>query len=211
MLERRYQTSMANEDKPVTLSRRAVIASAALVPVAAIKSAAQTAAPPAPSIFTAAEIRILEAFIGRLIPNDDNGPGAVECGAVRYFEGQLAGDLASEKARILEGLAAVDGFARRAHGAAFPELAPDKQDAVLSALQNDEAAGFAGSAGFFTRMRRLTLEGTFGDPYYGGNKGFAGWDLIRYPGVRLAVAPEDQKMTPVKPAHTSAWGAKSGH
>lgn len=201
---------MADDDKPVTLSRRTVIASAALVPVAAIKSAAQTAAP-ATRVFSAAELRILEAFIGRLIPKDDNGPGAVECGAVGYFERQLAGDLSGEKAGILEGLAAVDTFAQRAHGAAFPELAPDKQDAVLTALQNNEAAGFSGSAGFVTRMRRLTLEGTFGDPYYGGNKGFAGWDLIRYPGVRLAVAPEDQKMTPIKPAHTSAWGAKYGH
>ena len=199
------------DDKPLTLSRRTVIASAAWVPVAAIKSAAQTATPAAAPVFTAGELRILEAFIGRLIPGDDNGPGAVECGAAGYFEQQFAGDLAGEKAGILEGLAKVDAFARKAHGAAFPDLAPDKQDAVLTALQNDEADGFSGSAGFFTRMRRLTLEGTFGDPYYGGNKGFAGWDLIRYPGVRLAVAPEDQRMAPVKPSHTSAWGAKYGH
>ncbi len=38
------------------------------------------------------------------------------------------------------------------------------------------------------------MEGMFGDPYYGGNKNFAGWDLIRYPGPRLATSADDQKM-----------------
>ena len=28
------------------------------------------------------------------------------------------------------------------------------------------------------------MQGTFGDPYYGGNANFVGWDLIGYPGVR---------------------------
>jgi hypothetical protein len=52
----------------------------------------------------------------------------------------------------------------------------------------------------------------FSDPYYGGNKNFAGWDLIRYPGIRLAVGPEDQKMKTL-PAlnHKSAYGGEHGH
>ena len=45
----------------------------------------------------------------------------------------------------------------------------------------------------------------FGDPYYGGNKNFAGWDLIKYPGPRPATGPEDQRMsTPAKPYRRSA-------
>jgi len=185
------------------------------VPVTAIKSAAQTVAQPgaqtAEPVFAAEQRRVLEAFIGRLIPADDSGPGAVECGAANYFERQLAGELANEKNAILEGLAAVEAYARKAYGAGFADLAPDKQDAALTAIQNNQAEGFTLGGGFFNRMRRLTLEGTFGDPYYGGNKGFAGWDLIRYPGARLAVAPEEQKMTPIKPAHVSAWGGNYGH
>ena len=39
-----------------------------------------------------------------------------------------------------------------------------------------------------------TLEGTFGDPHYGGNQDFIGWDLIGYPGLRLAVTAEQQRM-----------------
>src|SRR5579871_1453473 len=195
---------MAEDENPITLSRRAVIASATLVPVAAIKSAAQAAAPAAEPVFTASERRLLEAFIGRLIPKDENGPGAVECGAIGYFERQLAGYLAPEKAGILEGLSAADASARKAHNTGFADLTPDQQDTVITTIQQE-------SAGFFNRIRRMTLEATFGDPYYGGNKDFAGWDLIRYPGVRLAVSPEEQKMTPIKPTHASAWGAKYGH
>src|ERR1041385_6607740 len=100
---------MAEDDKDLTLSRRTVLASAALVQVGAIKSAAQ----PAAQVFTASERRMLEALISRLIPNDENGPGAVECGAAIYFERQLAAELSSEKAAILEGLAAMDAFARK--------------------------------------------------------------------------------------------------
>ena len=61
--------------------------------------------------------------------------------------------------------------------------------------------------GLFNRVRRLTLEGMFGDPVYGGNKNFAGWDLIRYPGAKLAVGPEDQSMkTPPKPYRRELYG-----
>ena len=65
---------------------------------------------------------------------------------------------------------------------------------------------------FFNRARILTLEGMFSDPYYGGNKNFAGWDLIRYPGPRTAVAAENQALNAdVKPYRMSAYGIKYGH
>ena len=191
-----------DEDKTSTVSRRAVIASAALVPVAAIRSAAQLTSP-TETVFTASERRLLEAFLGRLIPKDENGPGALECGAVGYFERQLAGYLAPEKPAILAGLTSADAIAHKKHEAGFADLPADQQDAVITEVQETNTA-------FFNRFRRLTLEATFGDPYYGGNKDFAGWDLIRYPGVRLAVSADEQRMAPVKPVHVSAWGAKHG-
>ena len=79
-------------------------------------------------------------------------------------------------------------------------------------MENGDASGFTpNSRVFFNRVRRLTLEGMFCDPYYGGNKNFAGWDLIRYPGPRLAVGPDDQKMSTLpKPLHQSAYGG-AGH
>jgi len=134
-------------------------------------------------------------------------------GAANYIDLCLADYLAAEKGSFVEGLAAVNAFARSEHGSPFTDLAADKKDAVLTAMENGKATGFApNSQTFFNRVRRLTLEGMFSDPYYGGNKNFAGWDLIRYPGPRLAVGPDDQKMSQLpKPLHQSAYGAGHEH
>ena len=42
-------------------------------------------------------------------------------------------------------------------------------------------------------------KGMFGDPYYGGNVNFVGWDLIGYPGVRTNVSAADQKALEAEP------------
>ncbi len=192
------------------ISRRSVIASAAIIPVTAIASAAQSSTlEPA---LSPAQIRTLEAFVDRLIPKDELGPGAAECGVANYINRSLGDYLAGEKTAFIAGLEATDAFARRTQGRAFAELSPEKQDAVLTAMDNGTATGFDDARAFFGRVRRLTLEGMFGDPSYGGNKNFAGWDLIRYPGPRLAVSPDDQKMgVTIKPLRSSAYGSGHGH
>jgi hypothetical protein len=182
------------EESNFNVTRRTVIASATFVPLAALTAAAQA---PDTALSTG-ELKTVEAFVDRLVPKDENGPGAVECGAANYIDRALAGALAAEKVSFLEGLTEVDTLARSTHNAAFAELSPEVRDELLTSMENRP---------FFNRVRRLTLEGMFSDPYYGGNKNFAGWDLIRYPGPRLAVAPEDQKMsTPPKPYRRSAYG-----
>jgi gluconate 2-dehydrogenase gamma chain len=200
---------MRDSSEPRGIARRSVLASAALVPVTALKSAAQTI----DSVFSRTQIRCLEAFTNRLVPHDEYGPGAVECGVVVYIDRSLAGPLADGRAAVLAGIDAVDTFARETQGAVLAELPPEKQDAVLSAIEKNAATGFApGSAAFFALIRRLTLEGMFCDPSYGGNRNFAGWDLIRYPGPRLAVSPEDQKIgVAIKPVRYSANGGGHGH
>lgn len=206
-----------NEPKQETgksMTRRTVLASATLIPLAAIASAPQRAdaqsptAALAPSMTPAMNVdqrKTLDAFIDRIIPKDELGPGAVECGVGDYIDRCLADYLAAEKPLFLDGLANLDVFALRTQGIAFASLPADKQDAVLTAIDNNQAPNLRG---FFNRVRRLTLEGMFGDPVYGGNKNFAGWDLIRYPGAKLAVGPEDQSMkTPPKPFRRELYGA----
>jgi gluconate 2-dehydrogenase gamma chain len=192
------------------ISRRTVIASGALIPIAAIQAAPQTTGSKTPAtVFSAEQRRILEAFLDGLIPSDENGPGAVECGAANYIDLSLADYLAAEKATFLDGLAAVDAFARASQGGPFADLSHEKRDAVLTAIDNNQVPNLRG---FFNRVRRLTLEGMFGDPSYGGNKNFAGWDLIRYPGARMAVGPEDQRMkTPPTPYRKPLYGDGHGH
>ena len=199
--------------KPKTLAgpritRRTVIASASLIPIAAIQGAPQAAKSPTPATaLIPDQRRILEAFIDRLVPKDELGPGAVECGAAEYIDRSLADYLANEKAVFTQGLAAVDAYARSSQGGAFADLAADKRDAVLTAIDSGQVPNLRG---FFNRARRLTLEGMFSDPSYGGNKNFAGWDLIRYPGAKLAVGPEDQRMkTAPAPSRKELYG--DGH
>jgi gluconate 2-dehydrogenase gamma chain len=210
---------MDKEDqKSRNVSRRTLIASAALVPVAALSSVAQSV-PRATTetALSAPQRKTVEAFLDRLVPKDELGPGAVECGAANYIDQSLAGALAEEKTNFLEGLAAMDTFAHTTQGAPFADLAPPQQDAVLTAMESGTAAGFPNARAVFARFRRLTLEGMFSDPHYGGNQDFAGWDLIRYPGPRVAVSPAEQRIkVDIKPYRHSAYGgdangANNGH
>ena len=190
------------------LSRRELIVSSAFVPLAALTATAQAAE----TALTPAQLRTLEAFVERLIPRDELGPSAAEAGAQVYIDRALAGPNAGEKQTFVDGLAAMDAFARSSQGGAFADLPPEKRDAVIAAMERGAATGFGNAQQFFTRVRRLTLEGMFGDPYHGGNRNFAGWDLIRYPGPRLAVGPEEQRMDKL-PANyrRSAYGPQYGH
>jgi gluconate 2-dehydrogenase gamma chain len=156
---------------------------------------------------TATEAATLEAVVARLIPSDVNGPGALESGAARYIDGALGDALASQRSAYAAGLAALDTHARSTTGRAFAALAPEQQDAVLTDLEQNRAAGFdGGSAAFFELLLGHTLEGTFGDPHYGGNQHYIGWELVGYPGLRLAVTPEQQRMNAkLEPSYSSAY------
>jgi gluconate 2-dehydrogenase gamma chain len=188
------------------LTRRDLLFAATFVPLAALTATAQTG----PLALTPGQMKTLEAFIDRLIPTDELGPGAVEARAQFYIDAALAGPNASEKAQFLEGLDAVNSYAQRTQGAPLADLPAENRDLVLKAIDENTAQGLPQGRQFFNRARRLTLEGMFGDPYYGGNGAFAGWDLIRYSGPRPAVDAELQRMDPAPaPYHHSAWGAQS--
>jgi gluconate 2-dehydrogenase gamma chain len=156
---------------------------------------------------TAAEADTLEAIVVRLIPSDESGPGAVEARAAHYIDRALGGALASSRDAYRSGLASVDNHARRSKGALFAALPAADQDAVLRDVETNVATGFVpDAASFFNLVRAHTIQGTFCDPYYGGNASFVGWDLIGYPGVRLAVAPNDQRLgARPMPTHRSAY------
>ena len=144
---------------------------------------------------TAPEADILEAIVARLIPSDGNGPGATEARAARYIDRALGGALASSRQAYADGLTALDQYARSSRGQAFKDLPAADQDAVLTDVEAGTATGFAGgSTAFFALVRGHTLQGTFCDPYYGGNANFVGWDLVGYPGVRTFVTPDQQRL-----------------
>ncbi|MEW6320443.1 MAG: gluconate 2-dehydrogenase subunit 3 family protein [Acidobacteriota bacterium] len=153
---------------------------------------------------SAAEADLLDAVVDRLIPAEAGSPGAVDAGAVRYIDRALAGGLSHLRETYRTGLAALDRYATMTRGRPFRELGPTDQDSVLIDVETGGAtwagAGFDGSsAAFFALLLAHTRQGMFGDPFYGGNINYIGWDLIGYPGVRLSAGPDDQRID-VKPA-----------
>jgi len=162
---------------------------------------------------TAAEADLLEAIVARLIPSDANGPGATEARAAHYIDRALGGALASSRQTYTSGLAAFDRYSRSSRGKAFTELSATDQDSVLIDVETGAATGFTGSsAAFFALVLNHTHQGTFGDPYYGGNANFIGWDLIGYPGIRTMVTAADQKSLEahtLKANHKSAYDYES--
>jgi gluconate 2-dehydrogenase gamma chain len=214
---------MANDSRGVSrrdLLKQAGLAGAALtVPITPAAPAAQagpaTAAAPAPPAvrrepienLTAAEADLLEAICARIIPTDANGPGAREARAAHYIDRALGGALAASKAAYTSGLAALEAYSRSSRRAPFLELSARDQDSLLIDVETGAATGFTGSSGaFFAMVRTHTLQGTFGDPYYGGNANFVGWDMLGYPGVRTNVSADDQRLgVTLAPNHQSAY------
>ena len=170
----------------------AMIGVAAGLPIAGRAQARSQASPEVSEALislTPAEAETLRALVARIIPADETGPGALEARADRFIDRALAGALKNQRETYSAGLAAVDAQALAGKGSVFAKLPPADQDAILTAMQ---------STTFFDLVRNHTIQGTFSDPFYGGNENFAGWNLIGYPGARIVVSANLQRMD-VKP------------
>ncbi|RYJ00167.1 MAG: gluconate 2-dehydrogenase subunit 3 family protein [Acetobacteraceae bacterium] len=160
--------------------------------------------------FTAGEAALVEAIADRLIPADDLGPGGREAGCAVFIDRQLAGPYGRSEwlymrppfahgtpqqgmqgedppaAQYRKGLDAFAGYCTRSFGGRrFEALAPEQQDAALTALEKGEVSieGADGKAFFELLLTNMT-EGFFADPIYGGNKDMCGWRLLGFPGTR---------------------------
>jgi gluconate 2-dehydrogenase gamma chain len=133
------------------------------------------------------------AFAERLMPAAPGKPGAGDAGVLNYIDLALAGAYADLQDFYRRGLAALDAFCRKTHNQRFAQLDAARQDAVISALEQGKATEFTwpSAQAFFNTVRTHTMEGMFADPVYGGNKDFAGWLLIGFPGAQPVFSPAD--------------------
>src|SRR5262245_57090943 len=184
-------------------------AGAALIPDALAQTPqAQPAAatPPAHAHGTAAsqgygawlnvdESATIQAFTERLMPGAPGKPGASEAGVLNYIDLALAGAYSSLQDFYRRGLAQLDDHCRASYGRPFARLTPTQQDEAITALEQGKATGFTwpSAQAFFNTVRTHTMEGMFADPLYGGNKDFAGWQLVGFPGTQPLYTPNDMQ------------------
>src|ERR1700688_4990660 len=162
------------------------------------------------AFFAPAEVAFIDAAVGRLIPNDPIGPGAVEAGVTFFLDRQLAGKFGRGDHYFLGGpwpkgapeqgyqsrfspaqlyraaIAAIEKYASaNFNGAVLSELAAEDQDKVLKGLESGEIKleDSVDSKSFFAMLLQNTKEGYFSDPIYGGNKDMGAWKMIGFPGA----------------------------
>jgi gluconate 2-dehydrogenase gamma chain len=198
------------------LSRRSFFkAAGAAVAVTTVPAQALTggkhAAPAQPATYTffkPADASFIEAAVERLIPADENGPGALDAGVPNYLDKQLGGAWGAGERLYRSGPwhqgAATQGyqlpftpaelFQHALRGIqsdlskrgkpAFAKMSAQDQDAYLKSLQtgNTDLNGVPSNV-FFESLLELTIEGYFSDPVYGGNRDMVAWKMIGFPGA----------------------------
>lgn len=155
--------------------------------------------------FNRDEASTIEAIASRLIPSDLESPGAKEAGAVIFIDQSLAGFFKHLQTFYRQGLMELQRYCEKNHGDAFVSLTEEQQDQVLRAIEgfvaedslsSGESSDRGGSvlAQFFAVVYEHTMEGTFGDPLYGGNRDAIGWKMIGFPGAQWGYTPEQMKL-----------------
>jgi gluconate 2-dehydrogenase gamma chain len=87
-----------------------------------------------------------------------------------------------------KGLVLLDRYTKRRYRKRFIHLADGVKDDLLKKMEAGKINYFQEptSQGFFAMILEDAYEGMFADPEYGGNRNFAGWRLIGYPGAQRA-------------------------
>ncbi|WP_448682780.1 gluconate 2-dehydrogenase subunit 3 family protein [Pseudomonas nicosulfuronedens] len=168
-----------------------------------------------PLYFNEAEWQFLLAACDRLIPSDDNGPGAVAEGVPEFIDKQMetlyghggiwylrgpslpaAPELGFQSLLAPRDIYRVGIAALNAHcqqqfsGKVFHELEPARQEALFVDLEKGDIALRDDCPGpmFFQQLLQNTREGWLSDPIHGGNRTMASWKLIGFPGARADFA-----------------------
>ena len=141
------------------------------------------------------DLATVVAYTERLMPGAPGKPGAKDAGVANYIDLALAGAYADQGDYYRRGLAALDAYCEATFKDRFVYLKPTQQDEVITAMEGGKATGFTwpSAQAFFNTLRTHTMEGMFSDPIYGGNKDFAGWKLVGFPGAQPTFTAADMQ------------------
>jgi gluconate 2-dehydrogenase gamma chain len=153
----------------------------------------------------------VEAICARLIPTDHE-PGAREAGCVNFIDKALANEDSAMQPLYQAGLRGIDAVAEVHSGGAFAALQPPQQDAVLRLVEDGDApgwpAGDVDSSAFFSQIWIHTVWGFLAEPKHGGNRSYAGWRVLGYPGGRHQLGGYTPAMMIGEAPVDSVWGEK---
>jgi gluconate 2-dehydrogenase gamma chain len=183
-------------------------ATTALVPDALAKTGDHQAAMDAPAaesmaamsgghgaFFNDDDSRTITAFAERLMPGAPGKPGATDAGVLNYIDLALSGAYSDQQDFYRRGIAQLDAHCAKTYGMPFHRLTAAQQDETITAIEQGNAPEFIWPPAqlFFRTVRTHTMEGMFADPIYGGNKDFAGWRLVGFPGAQPQFTQEDMQ------------------
>jgi gluconate 2-dehydrogenase gamma chain len=163
-----------------------------------------------PKFFTQEEWRFVVAAVDRLIPRDDEGPGAIDLNVPIFIDMQLETGFGHASHWYMQGpfraASPLFGYQspmtprevyragiratnaqcmREFAGKHFVDLLTTEQTGVLERLETGAMAlPDISSAEFFTFLLQNTKEGYLSDPIHGGNKEMGSWKMIGFPGAR---------------------------
>lgn len=210
---------MPRNDSAAGPSRRRFLkGSLSLIPAVAVMGTGVVRAESAPGpgqayqprFFNPEEWLFLLAACDCLIPDDDNGPGAVAEGVPEFIDRQmetayghggiwyLQGPFFEAPAELGHqsrlspreiyrlGIAALQRHCRQQFaGKRFQELPRGRQEELLTQMEGGRIAFEACPASmFFEQLWQNTREGYLADPIHGGNRSMASWRMIGFPGAR---------------------------
>jgi gluconate 2-dehydrogenase gamma chain len=157
--------------------------------------------------FTREEGELVEALSGRIWPGTPSDPGAIEAGAVYYIDRALDGPYAGYQRAYRVLLHELRDGIRQRHGVGVRELDDAQLDQILGELEAQPAEEDAlqrvpgrqlelglGPSSSFEMLRSHVMEGVFSDPVHGGNRDFAGWRAVNYPGAHYVYSAEEQQV-----------------
>ncbi|SRR5579871_1277164 len=185
-------------------------------PHAAAPSRRDAAGAPAPEalvLLNETEAAFVTAAVDAFVPADELSPAGSDCGIVAFIDRQLASEwgggarmyrsgpyhkgkpeqgyqLALTPRQFVQtGIAEANAWSRAVHGKEFDRLGAVDRVAALKAMEEGKAQFQSiASRAFFNMLLDLTMEGFFSDPAHGGNRNYASWRMLGFPGLPATYA-----------------------
>jgi gluconate 2-dehydrogenase gamma chain len=131
--------------------------------------------------FADAEATVVEVIAEQIIPADQDA-GARDADVVNYIDRQLATVFEEHQEIYHSGIAGVQQTSNIMFEGDLESLEWSQQTEVLKTLENGEAGGSiwetVSARSFFELIRTHTMQGFYGSPRHGGNRGFVSFRMI---------------------------------